>query len=30
MNKRMVRQKPMAHFKILVKDIAHLLGFAKA
>lgn len=30
MNKRMVRRKPMAHLRILVKDIAHLLGLAKA
>lgn len=30
MNKRMVRRKPMAHLRILVKDIAHLLGFARA
>lgn len=30
MNKRMVRRKPMAHLRILAKDIAHLLGLAKA
>ena len=26
MNKKLVRSKPMAHFKIFVKDCAHLLG----
>ena len=26
MNKRLVRAKPMAHFKIFLKDTAHLLG----
>ena len=30
MNKRLVRRKPMAHLRILIKDIAHLLGFARA
>jgi geranylgeranyl diphosphate/geranylgeranyl-bacteriochlorophyllide a reductase len=30
MNKRLVRRKPMAHLRIFIKDIAHLLGFARA
>jgi geranylgeranyl reductase len=30
MNKRLVRKKPMAHVRIFLKDMAHLLGFAKA
>ncbi len=30
MNKRLVRKKPMAHMRIFLKDMAHLLGFAKA
>jgi len=30
MNKRLVRRKPMAHLRIFVKDVAHLLGFARA
>ncbi len=29
MNKRLVRKKPMAHLKIFVKDVAHLLGVAR-
>ena len=29
MNKKLVRRDPMAHFKIFLKDTAHLLGFAK-
>jgi geranylgeranyl reductase len=29
MNKRLVRKKPMAHVRIFVKDVAHLLGLAK-
>lgn len=29
MNKRLVRQKPMAHVKIFFKDMAHLFGFAR-
>ncbi len=29
MNKRLVRAKPLAHLKIFVKDMAHLLGLAK-
>jgi geranylgeranyl diphosphate/geranylgeranyl-bacteriochlorophyllide a reductase len=28
MNKELVRSQPMAHMKILVKDMAHLMGFA--
>ena len=30
MNKELVRKKPMAHVRIFVKDMAHLLGFARA
>jgi geranylgeranyl reductase len=30
MNKKLVRRKPMAHVRIFFKDIAHLLGFARA
>lgn len=30
MNKELVRRRPMAHLRILIKDIAHLLGFARA
>ena len=30
MNKELVRRRPMAHLRILAKDIAHLLGFARA
>jgi geranylgeranyl diphosphate/geranylgeranyl-bacteriochlorophyllide a reductase len=30
MNKELVRKKPMAHVRIFFKDMAHLLGFAKA
>jgi geranylgeranyl reductase len=29
MNKRLVRKRPMAHVRIFVKDMAHLLGFAR-
>lgn len=29
MNKKLVRKKPMAHLKIFIKDMGHLLGFAK-
>jgi geranylgeranyl reductase len=29
MNKKLVRKKPMAHFKIFIKDMGHLLGIAK-
>jgi len=29
MNKKLVRKKPMAHLKIFVKDMGHLLGIAK-
>ena len=29
MNKKLVRRDPLAHFKIFLKDTAHLLGFAK-
>lgn len=29
MNKRLVRAKPLAHLKIFVKDMAHLLGLTK-
>jgi len=27
MNKELVRQKPMAHVRIFIKDMSHLLGF---
>jgi geranylgeranyl diphosphate/geranylgeranyl-bacteriochlorophyllide a reductase len=30
MNKKLVRKEPMAHVRIFFKDMAHLLGFAKA
>jgi geranylgeranyl reductase len=30
MNKKLVRKRPMAHIKIFLKDMAHLLGLAKA
>lgn len=30
MNKEIVRTSPMTHVRILVKDVAHLMGFAKA
>ncbi len=30
MNKKLVRKRPMAHVKIFLKDMAHLLGLAKA
>jgi geranylgeranyl reductase len=30
MHKKLVRKKPMAHIKIFFKDMAHLLGIAKA
>jgi geranylgeranyl reductase len=30
MNKELVRRDPMAHVRIFFKDIAHLLGFARA
>jgi geranylgeranyl reductase len=30
MNKELVRRRPLAHLRILIKDIAHLLGFARA
>jgi geranylgeranyl reductase len=30
MNKELVRAKPMAHVRIFFKDLAHLLGFARA
>jgi geranylgeranyl reductase len=30
MNKELVRKKPMAHVRIFIKDMAHLLGFARA
>jgi len=30
MNKRLVRQRPMAHVRIFFKDMAHLLGMVKA
>lgn len=29
MNKKLVRKKPLAHFKIFIKDVGHLLGLAK-
>ncbi|MEO0465008.1 MAG: geranylgeranyl diphosphate reductase [Pseudomonadota bacterium] len=29
MNKRLVRADPMAHLRIFIKDMAHLLGFAR-
>jgi geranylgeranyl diphosphate/geranylgeranyl-bacteriochlorophyllide a reductase len=30
MNKKLVRKKPLAHVRIFFKDLAHLLGFARA
>ena len=30
MNKRLVRKRPMAHARIFLKDMAHLLGLARA
>jgi geranylgeranyl reductase len=30
MNKELARKKPMAHVRIFFKDMAHLLGFARA
>ena len=30
MNKRLVRSKPMAHVRIFLKDMAHLLGLERA
>ena len=30
MHKKLVRKKPMAHVRIFFKDMAHLLGIAKA
>jgi geranylgeranyl reductase len=30
MYKRLVRKKPMAHVRIFLKDVAHLLGIARA
>ena len=30
MNKELVRTKPVAHVRIFFKDLAHLVGFAKA
>jgi geranylgeranyl diphosphate/geranylgeranyl-bacteriochlorophyllide a reductase len=30
MNKELTRKKPMAHIRIFFKDMAHLLGFARA
>jgi geranylgeranyl reductase len=30
MHKKLVRKKPLAHVKILFKDMGHLLGIAKA
>ena len=29
MNKRLTRRKPMAHLRIFLKDMSHLLGFAR-
>ena len=29
MNKRLVRKKPMAHVRIFIKDVGHLLGLAR-
>ena len=29
MNKRLVRKKPMAHLRIFLKDVSHLLGLAR-
>ena len=30
MNKELARKKPMAHLRIFLKDMAHLMGFARA
>jgi geranylgeranyl reductase len=30
MHKKLVRRDPMAHVRIFFKDVAHLLGLAKA
>jgi geranylgeranyl reductase len=30
MNKKIVRKDPMAHLRIFMKDMGHLLGFTKA
>ena len=30
MNKKLTRRDPLAHAKIFVKDMAHLMGFARA
>jgi geranylgeranyl reductase len=30
MNKELVRRDPLAHVKIFFKDMAHLLGLARA
>jgi geranylgeranyl reductase len=30
MNKKLVRRSPMAHLRVLFKDLAHLFGFARA
>jgi geranylgeranyl reductase len=30
MNKKLVRRDPLAHVKIFFKDMAHLLGLARA
>ncbi len=29
MNKELVKREPMAHFRVFMKDLGHLLGFAK-
>ncbi|MDP1685615.1 MAG: geranylgeranyl diphosphate reductase, partial [Hydrogenophaga sp.] len=29
MNKQLTRKKPMAHVRIFLKDVSHLLGFAR-
>jgi geranylgeranyl reductase len=29
MNKELVRRKPIAHVRIFLKDMAHLLGLAR-
>ena len=29
MNKQLARKKPMAHVRIFIKDMSHLLGFAR-
>jgi geranylgeranyl reductase len=30
MNKKLVRRDPLAHVKIFFKDLAHLMGIARA